>query len=154
MKDERRSERESWKSVCLCCTSSMCSERKSLLELKCFCKTSCTDLSSHRVWRRKHKHRRTVKNTHGRWKKPAGSGFTRLHLHAVVPVLTELLVGEAVRQAELGPDPLQVLRERRVAQQVDLTVREPRLHPLLQQLQNILDGGKQQTKPHSLNGWN
>lgn len=64
------------------------------------------------------------------------------HLHAGVPVLSEPVVGEVVRQAELGSDPLQVLRERRVAQQVDLTVGEPRLHPLLQQLQNILDGGE------------
>lgn len=44
-----------------------------------------------------------------------------------------------MQQAKLDSDPLQVLRERQAAQQVDLTVGEPRLHPLLQQLQNILD---------------
>lgn len=46
------------------------------------------------------------------------------HLNAGVPVLSELVVGEVVRQAELGSDPLQVLGERRAAQQVDLTVGE------------------------------
>lgn len=65
-----------------------------------------------------------------------------IHLYAGVPVLSEPVVGEVVRQAELGSDPLQVLRERHAAQQVDLTVGKPRLHPLLQQLQNILDGNQ------------
>lgn len=61
------------------------------------------------------------------------------HLHAGVPVLSELVIWEVFWQAELGSDPLQVLRESRAAQQVDLTVGEARLDPLLQQLQNILD---------------
>lgn len=42
-------------------------------------------------------------------------------------------------QAELGSDPLLVLRERRAVQQVDLAVREARFNPFLQQLQNILE---------------
>lgn len=66
---------------------------------------------------------------------PAASGVffcsSLTHLYAGVPVLSELIVGEVVRQAELGSDPLQVLRERRAAQQVDLTVGEARLDPLL-----------------------
>lgn len=49
------------------------------------------------------------------------------------------MVGEVVRQAELRLDPLHVLRERQAAQQVDLTVGEARLDPLLQQLQHVLD---------------
>lgn len=34
-------------------TSRACMERKSVLELKCFCRASCTDLSSHRTCRRR-----------------------------------------------------------------------------------------------------
>lgn len=45
-------------------------------------------------------------------------------------------------QAELGSDPLQVLSQRRAVQQVDLTVREARFNPFLQQLQNILEEGE------------
>lgn len=66
--------------------------------------------------------------------------MSQLHLYAGFPVLCELDVGEVVRQAELSPDSVHVLRERGAAQQVDLTVGEPRLDPLLQQLQNILHG--------------
>lgn len=64
------------------------------------------------------------------------------YLNAVVPVLCELGVWEVVWQAELGPDPLEVLSKRHAAEQVDLTVGKPRLHPLLQQLQNILKGNQ------------
>lgn len=40
----------------------------------------------------------------------------------------------------MRPNPFQVLGEVEAAQQVDLTVGKPRLYPLLQQLQNILNG--------------
>lgn len=68
------------------------------------------------------------------------------HLHAGVPLLGELVVGEVLREAELHPEALHVLHQHRAAQQVDLTVREARLDPLLQQLQDILDGAQREKK--------
>lgn len=73
--------------------------------------------------------------------------LTRTHLHAGVPLLGELAIGEVLWEAELHPEALHVLRQRRAAQQVDLTVREPRLDPLLQQLQDILDGDHRKKRP-------
>lgn len=55
------------------------------------------------------------------------------HLHAAVPVLSKRPIRKVLGQAELGSDPLQVLREGGAAQQVDLTVREARFDPFLQQ---------------------
>jgi len=74
------------------------------------------------------------------------------HLYAGVPLQSELAVREVARQAELGPDPPQVLGERRVAQQVDLTVGEARLHALLQQLQDVLEE-KAVTSPALTAAW-
>lgn len=116
-------------------TSRTCSERKSLLELKCLWKTSCTDLSSHRLWK-------TCKRYNPCRERRF---FCRLgiigptHLHTAVPVPRKPFIDEVPWQAELGSDPLQVLRECRAVQQVDLTVREARFNPFLQQLQNILE---------------
>lgn len=114
-------------------TSSACSERKSLLEWKCLRKTSSTVLSSHRVWK-----------TQGRnvrfFSRGSDLSHNSTHLHAGVPVLREPVTREVVWQTELGSKPLHELGERRAAQQVDLTVGEPRLDPFLQQLQNILEG--------------
>lgn len=47
-------------------------------------------------------------------------------------------------EAELRLEALQVLRQREPAEQVDLTVREARLDPLLQQLQHVLEDGEQE----------
>lgn len=47
----RRMEVEEEQEVLL--TSRACMERKSVLELKCFCRTSWTDLSSHRTYKRR-----------------------------------------------------------------------------------------------------
>lgn len=69
--------------------------------------------------------------------------------HAAVPVLSKPSIGEVLGQAEPGPDPLQVLRERGAAQQVDLTVREARLDPFLQQLQNILAEDEKRRSPEN-----
>lgn len=71
---------------------------------------------------------------------------TWTHLHAGVPLLGERVVGEVLREAELRPQALHVLRQRRSAQQVDLTVREAWLDPLLQQFQDILGGGQRKKK--------
>lgn len=73
----------------------------------------------------------------------ASANLGPTHLHAAVPVPRKPVVGEVVRQAELGSDLLQVLREGLAVQQVDLTVREARFNPFLQQLQNILEEGEE-----------
>lgn len=52
-------------------------------------------------------------------------------------------------QAELCLEALQVLRQREPAEQVDLTVREARLDPLLQQLQHVLEDGEQEKHTNS-----
>lgn len=72
----------------------------------------------------------------------ASANIGPAHLHAAVPVPGKPSVREVVWQPELGSDPLQVLSQRRAAQQVDLTVREARFHPFLQQLQDILEEGE------------
>lgn len=56
-----------------------------------------------------------------------------------------MLVGDILgTEAELRLEALQVLRQREPAEQVDLTVREARLDPLLQQLQHVLKDGEQE----------
>lgn len=61
-----------------------------------------------------------------------------IHLDTAVPVFSKLGIRKIVGQAELRLDPLQVLSEGQAAQEVDLTMGKPRLHTLLQELQNIL----------------
>lgn len=84
---------------------------------------------------------------------PADAIIGLTYLHAAVPVLSKRSIREVLGQAELGSDPLQVLRERRAAQQVDLTVREARFDPFLQQLQNILvEDEKRHSRENKFNG--
>lgn len=57
------------------------------------------------------------------------------HLQVCVPLLDEVLVWDVLRtEAELRLEALPVLWQREPAEQMDLTVREARLDPLLQQL--------------------
>lgn len=72
------------------------------------------------------------------------------HLQVCVPLLDEVLVWDVLRtEAELRLEALKVLWQRERAEQVDLTVREARLDPLLQKLQHILKHRMQEKKrPH------
>ena len=54
---------------------------------------------------------------------------------------------------ELGLHCLQVLAEAQAGEQVDLPVGEARLHPLLQQLQHILEATEGKETDKLLNEW-
>ena len=65
-------------------------------------------------------------------------------LDAGVPIVAEGGVREGgVGQMELGLHCLQVLAEAQAGEQMDLPMGEARLHPLLQQLQHILEATRE-----------
>lgn len=88
----------------------------------------------------------------GTWRRCLRRKGEPLHLNAGVPLLSEAVVWETLRQAELGCNLVQVPREGHVTQQVDLTVGEPRLDPLLQQLQNVQSAGEANNRCRRLGG--